>query len=247
MNSRGRNTNISKAAIKATNIAHSTSTTFADETNNSNSLFAPSRASIQLLSSLSNFYQITNKFQSALMMLNSDDEMLLKIRQATKVSFAEKAGPSNAPPATRRQHLLHQERTQRRSQITFNSGKKLYREWFNFSLSKMFSSTLMASLISKDTILNTTHIFTDNQERCKQISAYIERRRKDLHENNDCVCVDDKIAIPNSINDAYIEAINATDPGSWCMTYMAINWWWPYTHRDFLSKTANCNPCFEIG
>ena len=61
-----------------------------------------------------------------------------------------------------------------------------------------------------------------------------------------CVCIDDRIAIPNSIKDAYVEAIHATHPGSWGMTDMAVHAWWPYMHRDIITKTAKCNPSVKI-
>ena len=61
------------------------------------------------------------------------------------------------------------------------------------------------------------------------------------------VCIDDRIAIPNSIKEAYMEAIHATHPGSWGMTDMATHAWWPYMHRDIITKTAKCNPCVKIG
>ena len=64
---------------------------------------------------------------------------------------------------------------------------------------------------------------------------------------NGCVYIDDRIAIPNSIKDAYVEATNATHPGRWGMTDMATNAWWPYMHRDIITKTAKFNPCFKIG
>ena len=61
------------------------------------------------------------------------------------------------------------------------------------------------------------------------------------------MCIDDHIAIPNSIKEAYVEAIHATHPGSWGMTEMATHAWWPYMHRDIVTKTAKCNPCVKIG
>ena len=56
-----------------------------------------------------------------------------------------------------------------------------------------------------------------------------------MHVKNGCVCIDDRIAGPNSIKEAYMEAIHAPHPGSWGM------------HRDIISKTAKCNPCVKIG
>ena len=68
-----------------------------------------------------------------------------------------------------------------------------------------------------------------------------------MHVKNGRVCIDDRIAIPNSIKESYVEAIHATHPGSWGMTDMATHAWWPYMHRDIISKTGNSNPCVKIG
>ena len=107
----------------------------------------------------------------------------------------------------------------------------------------------MASLSTKDAILKEIRdcILTENEDRCKQISPYIQTFWKDLHVKNGYVCIDDRMAIPNSIKEAYVEAIHATHPGSWGMTDMATHAWWPYMHRDIISKTAKCNPCVKIG
>ena len=86
-----------------------------------------------------------------------------------------------------------------------------------------------------------------NEEFCRQISPYVHCYWKDLNVKNECVCVDNRICIPNSIKDAYVKAIHATHPGSWGMTDTAIYVWWPFMHRDLLIKTAKCNPCVKIG
>ena len=89
-------------------------------------------------------------------------------------------------------------------------------------------------------------VLTEYEDRYKQISLYIHNFWKDLHVKNGCVCIDDRIAIPNSIKDAYVEAIHATHPGSWGMTDMGTHAWWPYMHRDIITKMSKCNPCVKI-
>ena len=44
-----------------------------------------------------------------------------------------------------------------------------------------------------------------------------------------------------------METIHATHPGSWGKTDMATHAWWPFMHRDIISKTAKGNPCVKIG
>ena len=143
------------------------------------------------------------------MMSNSDNETLMQVKHSTpsKVRFADEAGPSTAPavPAT--------PSTPNRDTTTVNSPSTdvLYTDAFNFALSKIFSSTLMASLNSKDAILREIRdwVLTETEDRCKQIYPYIHSFWKYLHVKNGCVGIDDRIAIPNSIKDAYVEAGNS--------------------------------------
>ena len=161
---------------------------------------------------------------------NSDEETLLQIKQSTpsKVRFADEAGQSTAPAVPATPVTPNTDTT-----VTSPSVDDLYLDTFNFALSKIFSSTLMASLTTKDAILKEIGdcILTENEDRCKQISPYKHSFWKDLHVKN---------------VDAYVEAIHATHPGIWGMTDMANHAWWPYMHRDIVTKTAKCNPCVKI-
>ena len=181
------------------------------------------------------------------MMSNSDEEALMQVKHSTrsKVRFADEAGPSTAPVIQATTSTPIADTTT----VTSPSTDDLYTDAFNFSLSKTFSSTLMASLTTKDAIFKEIRdcILTENEDQCKQISPYIHSFWKDLHVKNGCLCIDETIAIPNSIKDAYVEAIHATHPGSWGMTELATHAWLPYMHRDIVTKTAKCNPCVKIG
>ena len=148
------------------------------------------------------------------MMSNSDEETLMQVKQSTpsKVRFANQAGPSTSPAVQATTSTPNTDTTT----VTEPSTDDLYTEAFNFKLCKIFSSTLMASLTTKDAILKEIRdcILTVNEDRCKQISPYIYAFCKDLHAKNGCVFIDERIAIPNSIKGTYVEAIHATHPGS---------------------------------
>ena len=60
-----------------------------------------------------------------------------------------------------------------------------------------------------DSILKeiSDHINTNKEESCRPISSNIHNHWIEINVKNDCVCMDDKFAIPNSKEDAYIEAI----------------------------------------
>ena len=145
---------------------------------------------------------------------NSDNETLMQVKQSTpsRVRFADEAKPSSAQavPATPITP------TTDTIAVTTPSVDDLYLNSFNLALSKIFSSSLMASLTTKDAILKEIRdcILTKNEDRCKQISPYIDSFWKDLHVRNERVCIDDRIALPHAIKDAYVDAIHATHPGT---------------------------------
>ena len=218
-----------------------------ETTNIPHSLFALNRPTEQSLSNLNHFQRIATKFKNVYMMSqsHSDDETLMTVKQSTpsRVRFAE-AGPSTVQAAPVTPITPTTDKT-----ATSPPVDDLYLDSFNFALSKIFSSSLMASLTTKDAILKEIGdcILTDNEDRCRQISPYINSFWKNLHVKNGCVCIDDRIALPHAIKDAYVDAIHATHPGTWGMTEMATHAWWPYMHRDIATKTAKCNPCVKIG
>ena len=124
--------------------------------------------------------------------------------------------------------------------VTSPSTGDRYTDTFNFTLSKIFSSTLMASLTSKDAIFKEARdcVLAENEDRCRQIRPHIHSFWMDRHGKDGCLSIDDRIVIPNSIKDAYVEAIHATHPGSWGMTDMATHAWWPYMHFDIITESA---------
>ena len=145
---------------------------------------------------------------------NSDEETLMQVKQSTpsRVRFADEAGSLTAQVVPATPITPNTDTTT----ITSPSVDDPYLDSFNFALSKIFSSTLMASLTTKDAILREIRdcILTKNEDRCKQISPYLQSFWKDLHVRYGCVCIDDRIALPHAIKDANVEAIHETHPGT---------------------------------
>ena len=113
------------------------------------SLFALNRSTTKSLPKLNNFQRIANKFIKVYMMSqsNSDEETLMQVKQSTpsRKRFADEAGPSSvqAIPATPITP------TTDTTTVTSPSVDDLYLVSFNFALSKIFSSSLIASLNNK--------------------------------------------------------------------------------------------------
>ena len=120
------------------------------------------------------------------MMSNSDDETLMQAKQSTpsKVRLADDAGPSTAPAVPATPSTPNTNTTT----VTSPSTDDLSTDAFNFALSEIFSSTLMASLTTKDAILKEIRdcVLTENEDRYGQISSYIHSFWKDLHVKHGC-------------------------------------------------------------
>ena len=175
------------------------------------------------------------------MISNSDDENLMQVKHSTpsKVRFADEAGPSTAPAVTATPSTPNTDT----STVTSPSTDDLYTDGFNFALSKIFSSTLMASLTSKDAILKKIRdcVLTENEERCKQISPYIHSfwRTYTLRMDVYASTTELQYRIRSRMLTRRQFPQHTQEAGEWQI--------WRHMHGDIETKTAKCNPCVKIG
>ena len=90
-------------------------------------------------------------------------------------------------------------------------------------------------------------ILTNNESRLKSLNPYIHSYWKDLHVRSGCVCIDEKVAIPNVLREAMTDDIQSSHPGTWGMMCIATHCWWPYMHREFIVKATEFKPHTVIG
>ena len=117
------------------------------------------------------------------------------------------------------------------------------------NLTQLFTKGFSAVLTSKDAVLKEVRdcIFQDDKQRCKEINPYLLSYLRDLHVRSGCVCLDERVAIPHSIQDAVLESLHLNHSCSWGMIKFGQYAFWPYMHREILKKAAQCKPCTEIG
>ena len=87
---------------------------------------------------------------------------------------------------------------------------------FDYIISKIFNKSLIGSLTSKDAVLKEVRdcILTANESRLKALNTYIHSYWRDLHVRFGCVCIDEKVAIPNVLREAMIDDIHSSHPGT---------------------------------
>ena len=122
-------------------------------------------------------------------------------------------------------------------------------EVFENNLTQLFTKGFLAVLTSKDAVLKEVRdcILQNDPQRCKEVNPYLFSYWRDLHVRSGCVCVDERVAITHSIQDAVLESLHLTHPGSWALITLGQYAFWPYMHREILKKAAQCKPCTDIG
>ena len=122
-------------------------------------------------------------------------------------------------------------------------------EVFENNLSQLFTKGFLAVLTSGNAVHKEVRdcILQNDPQRCKEVNLYFYSYWGDLHVRSGCVCVDEWVAILHSIQEAVLESLHLTHPGSWGMITLGQYAFWPYMHREILNKAAQCKPCTEIG
>ena len=120
---------------------------------------------------------------------------------------------------------------------------------FDYIVSKIFNKSLIASLTSKDAVLKEVRdcILTDNETRLNALNSYTHSYWRDLHARSGCVCINEKVTIPNVLREAMIDDIHSSHQGTWGMICMTTHCWWPYIDRELIVKATECKPCTVIG
>ena len=209
--------------------------------NNNQLLFAQTQPEIQLSSSLSiNLIEKTKLSSTMSQQASSLKGKTLSSRStraSPRVSFTD-----NATTSTPRRSSSH-------SNLSTPLTDSPQIMSFERVVGKVFSKGLIASLTSKDAVLKEVRdcIIWGDEERLKALNPYLHSYWRDLHVTGGCVCMDEKVAIPNALKEALIDDLHASHPGSWGMICMAQHCWWPYMNRDLLVKAIECKSCTAIG
>ena len=120
---------------------------------------------------------------------------------------------------------------------------------FENNLTQLFTIGFLPVFTSKDAVLKEVRdcILKKSEQGCKEVNQYLHSYWRYLHVQSGCVCVDQRVAIPRSIQDAVLESLCLTHPGFWGMFTLGHYAFWPYMYREILNKAAQCKPCTEFG
>ena len=163
--------------------------------------------------------QITN---SKLNSVNNSDNKINHITMSANES--PRTNPFTPPQTPRETFLTHSTpntNTSVNNTQTSSSPENRYielsgKELFENNLNQLFTKSFLAVFTSNDAVFKEIRncVLQDDEARCKEVSQYIHSLWKDFYLKSGCLCVDERVAIPNSIKDAVLESIHMTHPFS---------------------------------
>ena len=173
-------------------------------------------------------------------------------QNATRPASQRSILPGNSRAATQRQEFSNNTRAASSPPITTptspvhssNASTPLRPSphvlLFKYIVSMILNKSLIASLTSKDAVLKEVRdwILSNNESRLKALNPYLHSFWRDLHVRSGCVCIDEKVAIPNVLREAMTDDIHSSHPGTLGMICMAMHCWWPYMHRELIVKAT---------
>ena len=206
---------------------------------NKKPLFAQTHSEIQMSSSSINLIENStnsSKISQQVSAMKSKSTSTPSTGTSHRISFTDTANPNTPRPSPSHSNI---------STPLTDCSQVLS---LDKVVAKVFNKGLIASLTCKDAVLKEARdcIIRSDEGRLKKLNPYLHSYWRDLHVSGGCVCIDEKMAIPNDLKDALIEDIHASHPGSWGMVCLDQHCWWPYMNRDLLVREKECKPFTAI-
>ena len=253
--------NCQSQQLSSVNYTHSTRASHPHSTNYSNLLSSINRNTTQLLLEISaNAAEIhlNSNLNTIPSHIKSHSEFNSNATQVRSISQGEMSSPKSNPqiPPTHSRVTFQStpnsvvNSTRSSNEVQNSPNLELSKEEvFENNLTQLFTEGFLAVLTSKDAVLKEVRdcILQNDPQRCMEVNPYLFAYWRDLHVRSGCVCVDERVAIPHSIQSAVLESLHITHPGSWSMITLGQYAFCPYMHREILNKAAQCKPCTDIG
>ena len=80
-------------------------------------------------------------------------------------------------------------------------------------------------------------ILQKDEQPCDNVNPYMHSFWRNLHVRSGCVCIEEQVAIPDSIHDADLQNLHLTHPWSWRMTSLGQYDFWSYMEREIFNKS----------
>ena len=226
--------------FSSVNHTHSTRASNPHSTNYSNLLSAINRNTTQLLlESSANAAQIhfNSNLHKNSTQFHYHSKLNSNITHIHPISQGNRSSPRSipqTPPTHSRVTFQSTPNSAVNSSHSSNEGQNSTNlelskeEVFENNLTQLFTKGFLAVLTSKDAVLKEVRdcILQNDAQRCKEVNPYLFSYWRNLLVRSGCVCVDERVAIPHSIQDAVLESLHLTQLGydnPWTVCVLALH------------------------
>ena len=119
----------------------------------------------------------------------------------------------------------------------------------SFSLTKLFDKTLLAELISEDVRRDRLRRVIERNDRAgfELMGPYTNSLWNQLSVIDDCILVNNTLAVPIQLRPAVMKRIQRGHPGQEAMIDVSNYLWWPQMHKDIVNLAEECRECTRYG
>ena len=113
----------------------------------------------------------------------------------------------------------------------------------------LFDADLLAELTEEDRFLGPMKraINSKNVSSFNKLGAYMAQFWPKAAVVNNCVIIDNKLAIPEVLRPAFLARIHRSHPGQEAMMSASEYIWWPFLNRQIVDTCENCRKCTLYG
>ena len=117
------------------------------------------------------------------------------------------------------------------------------------NLTKLFDRSLLAEVIAEDPWMNRLLrvIERNNRHSFELMGPYTNPLWHQLSVVDDCILVDNRLAVPGQLRQAVLKRIHRGHPGQEAMLDVSKYLWWPHMHKDIVNLAEECRSCTPYG
>ena len=183
-------------------------------------------------------------------------EMITESRKRKRINIANK-NKMNYARMLANFRTNKMKRTVRVNMIADKVGKKKEQEApvntnkksFTIGLHYILDADLLGELTTEDSQLGQLrkHILAKDREGFLRLGSYMANFWDDASVINDCIIIDNRVAIPTCLRKAVMARLHRTHPGQEAMVDAAQYLWWPKMHREIIDLCQTCRSCSAYG
>ena len=181
--------------------------------------------------------------------LNRSDQSLEFNTQRGNPQIIEVDLTAESPSESPEVSIIKKEKTGQDSRRSRSHQRDMSTEICLDNLTKLFDRSLLAELISEDAWMDRLRRVSERNDRYsfELMGPYTNPLWHQLSVVDDCILVDNRLAVPEQLRLAVLKRIHRGHPGQEAMLDVSKYLWWPHMHKDIVNLAEECRSCTRYG